>query len=169
MINDVTIIPETSTTRQVTFRFEAKYGVYLLFWQQGEMVAGMSIQWPEFITGSRFFKPGISIFSHDAQEIIDRRNERAIVKAGDRYKVFNPWELYTFDMVYDLEGNYIGQIQDNAFEEGTIFLSADMIDGKPCVDGKPIPPLTKEKMEQADAEDKAYRDELADSLFRNVG
>lgn len=54
------------------------------------------------------------------------------------------WEMH-----YDANGVYIGQVQDNYEDSGTIFLEADIVDGMPCVNGIPVDSLSKEKMLQA--------------------
>ena len=46
------------------------------------------------------------------------------------------------------KGVYVGQTQANMVDDGppTFFFKAEMIDGIPCVNGKPVPPLAPEQM-----------------------
>lgn len=149
MIRDVTIIPETSTTRKVTFRIDSA-GIYLLFWQQSEMVAGVSFQWP---FRNRFIKPGFGLFSWDYEELYARSHARVIVKTEEGFITYNPYDLFTFELVYNKEGEYIGQIQDDVYDGGKLFLSATIVDGKPCVDNHVMQPLTSKDMDCATIED----------------
>ena len=75
-------------------------------------------------------------------------------KEGTLYKTQNgfTWEshgLFTWEMKYDIDGVYIGQIQDDMVEGGIVFLRATNIDGVPCVNGKPVPQLTPSEMKGA--------------------
>lgn len=72
---------------------------------------------------------------------------------GDGFIKYDTDESITFEMLYDADGQYRGQNQDNMIEAGTIFLSAQMINGLPCVNGRPVAPLTEEQMAAATAED----------------
>lgn len=79
-----------------------------------------------------------------------------IATHGDGFIKFDPENDYTFEMLFDSSGAYRGQTQDDFFDGGTVFISAENIDGVPCVNGTPIPPLTTEEM----AEALAQRDEV---------
>lgn len=66
--------------------------------------------------------------------------------------IWDSGDTFTWEKHYDLNGNYIGQMQANVYADGVsepddIFLSATIIDGKPCVNGTPVAPLTKEQLE----------------------
>jgi hypothetical protein len=54
----------------MTLRID-RFGVYLLFWNDGYMVAGFTIQYPEIITKNPFFLPGFSSFNMTHEEYID--------------------------------------------------------------------------------------------------
>lgn len=56
-------------------------------------------------------------------------------------------EVFRFEMVYDERGVYLGQWQTNMLDDGPdFFFKADMINGRPHVDGKPVANLTEEEM-----------------------
>lgn len=80
---------------------------------------------------------------------------RKIVVYGEGFMEYDPDDGFTFEMIYDANGKYLGQNQDNIMDGGSIFLSANIIGGVPCVNGKPIAPLTAEEMTAAIAEDTA--------------
>lgn len=74
---EVTLIPETKTLRHVILRIDY-YGIYFLCEQEGNLVAGVSYQWPTFIQrhvngedAAMHLVPGLSGFSWDAQETIE--------------------------------------------------------------------------------------------------
>ena len=75
--------------------------------------------------------------------------DRIIEKSGNRFTVSQPDVSYTFEMIYDQSGAYLGQYQDDVLGDGTIFIRAEMIDGLPCVNGRPIPNLTQDEMASA--------------------
>lgn len=56
------------------------------------------------------------------------------------------------DFHYDHQGNYVGQTQPNMMDDddpdapADLYFSAQFIDGKPCENGKPVPPLTRMQM-----------------------
>lgn len=56
------LLPQTKVTRAVTFRLD-RVGAYLLFWENSMMVAGLTFQLPEFITGNPHYTPGFSSWS----------------------------------------------------------------------------------------------------------
>lgn len=60
--------------------------------------------------------------------------------------------IFTFIMHYDEAGVYVGQTQSNMMDDDStdIFFRADIVNGKPCVNGVPVPPLTKEAMAGAE-------------------
>lgn len=58
----IRLLPETSTTRSVWWRAD-RYGLYLMFFNDNDLMAGMSFQYPECITRSEHIKPGFSMFS----------------------------------------------------------------------------------------------------------
>lgn len=149
MINDVTIIPATSTTRKVTFRID-NAGVYFLFWQEEILAAGVSFQWPQFITKNPHLKPGFTVFSYDFEREYAREHAKVIVKLEDGFIAYNPNHIFTFELLYDAEGVYVGQNQDDAYDGGILFLGAEISDnGDRCVNGTPIAPLTSEEMASA--------------------
>jgi hypothetical protein len=55
-MTDLTLLPETSYTRRVTFRKDT-YGLYLLFWQGRNVLAGVTYQYP-----------GLQVFSFLSKE-----------------------------------------------------------------------------------------------------
>lgn len=59
-MQDRTIVPETRYTRRVTFRKD-KVGVYLLFWKEGTLEAGVT--WQKDFGPDSHYKPGLSLFS----------------------------------------------------------------------------------------------------------
>lgn len=70
------------------------------------------------------------------------------------YKVHNgfTWDsgdIFTWLMHYNEDGSYKGQTQMDVMGDGDIYLSAEIIDGIPCVNGKPVKSLTAEEMEAA--------------------
>lgn len=65
-----TLFRETRTTRRIDFRLD-NYGIYFLAYQAGDMVAGVSYQFPEWFTKNEYLVPGLSGFSWDAQEVND--------------------------------------------------------------------------------------------------
>jgi hypothetical protein len=85
----------------------------------------------------------------------------ALMKDNDRLYVLgdkiihDKSGVFTFEMHYDLQGKYIGQLQTNmldTFDTGgpdDLFFKAEIIDGLPCVNGKPIPDLTSEEISLA--------------------
>jgi hypothetical protein len=72
-----------------------------------------------------------------------------IATHGDGFIKYDPEEVCTFELLYDKDGIYRGQNQDNVMDAGTLFIGAEMINGVPCVNGKPMKPLTSEEMAQA--------------------
>lgn len=79
-------------------------------------------------------------------------SEENILKTSDGYI----WDrsdqtLSDFVMHYDGKGEYVGQTQENMIDDQppSFFFRPEIIDGKPCVNGKPVMPLTKEQMESA--------------------
>lgn len=75
--------------------------------------------------------------------------DRTIERCGNRFIASHGDGSFTFEMIYDQSGAYIGQYQDDVLGYGTIFLGAEIIDGLPCVNRKPIPNLTPEEMAAA--------------------
>lgn len=77
---NLVLFRERRTLRQVEFRID-RYGIYLLFSQEGYLVAGVSYQYPEFLTKNQHLVPGLSVWSWDAQDRIafwkDREQELA--------------------------------------------------------------------------------------------
>lgn len=66
---NIVLFRETRTTRQSTFRAD-QYGLYLLFWERGNLAAGVSYQWPSWVQRKingedtdRHLNPGLSVFS----------------------------------------------------------------------------------------------------------
>lgn len=59
-------------------------------------------------------------------------------------------EVFTWIMHYDKNGNYVGQTQMDVQGDGNLYLSAEMINGQPCVNGKPVEPLSDEDMRRAE-------------------
>lgn len=56
---------------------------------------------------------------------------------------------FSHSMEYDKDGKYRGQWQPNVYDYGDIFISPEIIDGVPCVNGEPVAPLTPEEMAAA--------------------
>lgn len=60
----------------------------------------------------------------------------------------------THTFVYNgVTGEYLGQFQDNAlgdslYDLNSIWLPAEIIDGKPCVNGQPVPPLEPHELRE---------------------
>lgn len=78
--------------------------------------------------------------------------EREIIKTKDGFiEDMSDETLTYFAMHYDKCGTYVGQTQENMFDNDppSFFFKPEMIDGNPCVNGEPIPPLTKEQMRRA--------------------
>lgn len=70
---------------------------------------------------------------------------------GTIYKTTNGYnwdsqDIFTWIMHYNKDGSYRGQTQSDVMGEGDILLPAEMIDGFPCVNGKPVKPLSAEEM-----------------------
>lgn len=62
---------ETSFSRAVSLRFN-RAGVYLLVWQGEQLVAGLTFQYPEFITGNEHYLPGFTSFNWDYDWLAER-------------------------------------------------------------------------------------------------
>lgn len=73
-----------------------------------------------------------------------------VEKRGDRFVKTDDDYLYTFELVYDADGNYVGQYQEDVTEGGLLFFNPSYdSDGKPCVNDVPVEPLTAEQMQNA--------------------
>lgn len=66
---DHIIFKGSNTLRKITIRIDT-YGIYLLFWEQEDMKAGITYQYPEWYQRIKngnlaaiHIKPGFSIFS----------------------------------------------------------------------------------------------------------
>ena len=64
------IIPETKFTRAVTFRAD-KFGLYLLFWQDNYLAAGMVIQYP---SKNPHFNVGYFGYSLTTEQVEEAKN-----------------------------------------------------------------------------------------------
>jgi len=60
--------------------------------------------------------------------------------------------IIVFIKHYDASGVYIGQTQENMIDQSppVFFFRPEIIDGLPCVNGVPVPALTKEQMASAE-------------------
>lgn len=70
---------------------------------------------------------------------------------GNRFYRYDTDDVFTFETIFNSDGEYIGQNQDDVMDGGILFIGAEIIDSKPCVNGEPIAPLTKEEMDAAKA------------------
>jgi hypothetical protein len=149
-MQDVCIFPATKTTRRVEFRAD-RYGLFLNFYQQNILVAGLSFQFPSWITGNRHHTPGFHGFSYDFEKEYARETAIKVdVLPDGTFLTYNPYQIWTFDMHYAADGTYLGQWQDDAIDGGRLYLSANDVDGVPCVNGKPVAPLSAELRETAE-------------------
>jgi hypothetical protein len=166
MLQDVCIFAGTKTLRRVDFRID-RCGVYLNFYQEGFLVAGLSFQFPAWMTRSYYIKPGISAFSWDFEQVHARETAIKVEKLPDgTYLTYNPYHIWTFDLHYSAEGDYLGQYQDDAYDGGRLYCSAEMIDGNPCVNGKPMAPLSAELRASAEpTSPKWYGKDKYDDVF----
>lgn len=149
-MQDVCIFPGTKSIRRVEFRAD-RCGVYLNFYQQGILVAGLSFQLPKWITKSDFIAPGFNLFSYDFEKEYERETAVKVEVLPDgTFLTYNPNHIWTFDMHYAADGTYLGQYQDDAIDGGRLYLSAEHKDGVPCVNGHAIKPLSAELRESAE-------------------
>lgn len=143
-MQDICIFAGTKSLRQVDFRVD-RSGIYFNFYQQGLLVAGISFQFPGWLTKSYYTESGFNAFSWNFEEVHERETAIKVERLPDgSYLTYNPYHIYTFDMHYSADGTYLGQYQDDAYDGGRLYLSAEKVDGKPCVNGKPVQPLTAE-------------------------
>lgn len=141
-MQDICVFPGTKSLRQIDFRAD-RCGLYLNIYQQGILVAGVSFQFPTWLTKNRYISPGFHGFSHDFEEEYKRETAIKVELLPDgTFLTYNPYHVWTFDMHYAADGTYLGQYQDDAMDGGRLYLSAEQIDGQPCVNGKPISPLS---------------------------
>ena len=141
-MQDVCIFPGSNSIRRVDFRAD-RCGVYLNFYQQGILVAGLSFQFPRWVTKNDFISPGFHLFSYDFEKEYERETAIKVEALPDgTFLTYNPNHIWTFDMHYAADGTYLGQYQDDAYDGGRLYLSAEQIDGFPCVNGKPVGPLS---------------------------
>lgn len=57
--------------RKVTWRCD-RFGLYCLVWQDGELVAGWSLQWSSLIHGNPYIKPGYNCYE-PIEEVVMKR------------------------------------------------------------------------------------------------
>lgn len=72
-----------------------------------------------------------------------KSNQTKISKFRDGHFEDDRSGIYTWILVYDKNGNYLGQWQTNVSDEGDIWLEAE--EGG-CVNGRPVDPLSPEQM-----------------------
>lgn len=81
--------------------------------------------------------------------------DRSFWQVTNQHLIWDSGDLFTWRMFYDYAGQYVGQEQENMYWPGdgneplVLFFSAEIdAQGRPCVNGKPVEPLTAEKIEQ---------------------
>lgn len=63
-------------------------------------------------------------------------------------------DIYTWTMQFDETGNYVSQTQENMMwtnkeDPMVLTFSAELIDGVPCVNGKPVDSMSEAEFEMA--------------------
>lgn len=72
-------------------------------------------------------------------------------RSADGFVEYCPDDVFTFEMHYDMAGRYVGQRQTNVLDDGPdFFFKADIVNGRPHVDGVEIPDLSAERMAGAE-------------------
>lgn len=76
------------------------------------------------------------------------QHEPKLYKNANGY-TWDSGHVFTWLMHYNADGTYKGQTQMDVQGDGDLYFSAEIIDGVPCVDGKPARSLTPEEMANA--------------------
>lgn len=149
-MQDVCLFPGTNTIHRVEFRAD-HCGLYFNFYKRRILVAGFSFQFPRWITKRDFIIPGFSFFSYDFKKEYEREMAVKVEVLPDgTFLTYNPNRIWTLEMHYAADGTYLGQYQDDAIDGGRLYCSAEQINGLPCVNEKPIEPLSIELREAAE-------------------
>lgn len=90
-----------------------------------------------------------------APEKPTRENSGLLYKTTDGY-TWDDGGIFLWQMHYDAAGNYVGQTQENMLNEtGPLYFSASYDeDGNPCVDGRPVKPLSDDEIAAVEANEK---------------
>ena len=90
--------------------------------------------------------------ANPAPEKPTRENSGELYKTTDGY-TWDHGGIFLWQMHYDKAGNYVGQTQENMLDEtGPLYFSASYdADGNPCVEGRPVKPLSDDEIAAVEA------------------